>query len=132
VTTETLTPADALTHAADLIERNGLCQLDDGGLWFVRECDNDSYQPGDPVDVAGALAVVCGVTASIEAAEEWLSADPPHPVVAAALAALDLPDVLALYAWTDDLGQEGVGTADQQAVGALRACAAVEHIAADS
>ena len=61
---------------------------------------------------------------------EFLSADPPHPVVAALLSALGLPNVLALYEWTDELsGVEGPGSAQQQAVGALRSAAAVWLIA---
>ena len=113
-----LDPSTALTRAADLIARDGLACTEEVGLWDTVELDVEDY-----VDVAGALAVVCGYRELRQAEDEFLSAQPPHPVVAAVLGALDLDDVLARYAWTDELGRDGAGTPQQQAVEALRVAA---------
>ena len=118
--------ADILTAAADRIAING---LNTGHYW--PDAMWWEYREGAPTDMVGAIAVTVGVTVLVEVEDRIVPppdayTDPAaavaacHPAIRALITHLALPDVEALFAWSDTVDVPTAVTTLQVTAAALR------------
>lgn len=116
--TTTLTSAEILTRAADLIDHVGLHK----GDYWRGASTGEPYNPGCPCCTIGALAVVTGITClATDSDDEWSGGIDPTLVSLVLFINRDRSSTRTKFidAWNDMSGQTAVRVA-----ATLRACAA--------